>query len=77
MVSVSSASRHITSASRYHPRYQSRSSMNIRGLIAEMAKAVPNQGRMDLPGETLEHKISYCFPRGARTSIFKEVYSRL
>ena len=32
-VSVSSASRYITSASRYHPRYQSRSSMYIRGLI--------------------------------------------
>ena len=32
MVSVTSASRYITSASRYHPHYQSRSSMNIRGL---------------------------------------------
>ena len=34
----------VTSASRYHPRYQSRSSMYIRGLIplnfAEMAEAV-------------------------------------
>ena len=39
------ASRYITSASRYHPRYQSRSSMYIRGLIpwnfAELAEAVP------------------------------------
>ena len=45
MVSVTSASRYITSESRYHPRYQSRSSMNIRGLIprnfAELAEAVP------------------------------------
>ena len=44
MVSVTSASRYITSASRYHPRYQSRSSMYIRGLIprnfAELAEAV-------------------------------------
>ena len=45
MVSVTSASRYITSVSRYHPRYQSRSSMYFRGLIprniAELAKAVP------------------------------------
>ena len=45
MVSVKSASRFITSASRNHPRYQSRSSMYIRGLIprnfAELAEAVP------------------------------------
>ena len=44
MVSVTSAPRYITSASRYHPRYQSRSSMYIRGLIplnfAELAEAV-------------------------------------
>ena len=44
MVSVTSASRYITSASHYHPRYQSRSSMYIRGLIprnfAELAEAV-------------------------------------
>ena len=33
MVSVTSASRYITSALRYHPRYQSRSSMYIHGLI--------------------------------------------
>ena len=45
MDSVTSASRYITSASRYHPRYQSRSSMYIRGPIprnsAELAEAVP------------------------------------
>ena len=45
MVSVTSASRFITSAPHYHPRYQSRSSMYIRGLIprnfAELAEAVP------------------------------------
>ena len=45
MVSVTSASRYITSASRYYPHYQSRSSMYIRGLIprnfAELAEAVP------------------------------------
>ena len=45
MVSVTSALHFITSASRYHTRYQSRFSMNIRGLIpknpAELAKAVP------------------------------------
>ena len=33
MVSVTPASLYITSASRYHPRYQSRSSMYIRRLI--------------------------------------------
>ena len=45
MVSVASTSRYITTASHYHPRYQSRSSMYIRGLIpwnfAEWAEAVP------------------------------------
>ena len=45
MVSVTSASRYMTSASRYHPHYQKRSSMFIRGLIprnfAELADAVP------------------------------------
>ena len=45
MVSVTSALRYITSASRYHPRYQSRSSVYIRGLIpwnfAELGEAVP------------------------------------
>ena len=45
MVSVKSASRYITSASRYHPDYQSRSSMYILGLIPrnflELAEAVP------------------------------------
>ena len=46
IASVTSASRHITSASRYHSPYQSRSSMYSRGLIpgnvAELAEAVPN-----------------------------------
>ena len=45
MVSVTSASRYITSAPCFHPRYQSRSSMYIQGLIprnfAELAEAVP------------------------------------
>ena len=45
MISVTSASRYITSASRYHSRYQSGSSMYIRGLIprnfAELVEAVP------------------------------------
>ena len=45
MVSVMSASCYITPASRYHPRYQSRSSMYIRSLIprnfTELAEAVP------------------------------------
>ena len=45
MVSVTTASRYITSASRHHPRYQSRSSIYVRGLIplnfAELAEAVP------------------------------------
>ena len=44
MVSVTSVSCYITSASRYHPGYQSRSLMYIRGLIpwniAELAEAV-------------------------------------
>ena len=45
MVSVTSASCYIMSASHYHLCYQSRSSMYILGLIpsnfAELAKAVP------------------------------------
>ena len=45
MVSATSASRYITSATRYHPRYQSKSSMYIRGMIprnfAELAEAAP------------------------------------
>ena len=44
MLSVTSMSRYITSATRYHPRYQSITSMYIRGLIprkfAELAKTV-------------------------------------
>ena len=60
MVSVTSASRYITSASRYHPRYQSRSSMYIRGLItrnfAELAEAVPietQRHKMDSKSNTM------------------------
>ena len=57
MVSVTSASRYITSASRYHPLYQSSSSMNIRGLIprnfAELAEAVPIGESVFSPGEVL------------------------
>ena len=45
LVSVTSASRYIAPASCYHPRYQSRFSMYIRGLIprhfAELAETVP------------------------------------
>ena len=45
MVSVTSASRYITSTSRYDPRYQKRFSMYICGLIprnfAKLAEAVP------------------------------------
>ena len=45
MASVMSASRYITAASCYHPRYQSRYSMYICGLIprdvADLAEAVP------------------------------------
>ena len=45
MVSVTSAARYIMSVLRYHPRYQSRSSMCICGLIpgniTELAEAVP------------------------------------
>ena len=45
MVSVTPASRYITSASRYHPRYQRRSPMFIHGLIPrnfeELAESVP------------------------------------
>ena len=45
MVFVTSASHYLMPASRHHPRYQSKSSMYIRGLIprnfAELAEAVP------------------------------------
>ena len=45
MVSATSASRYIMSTFSCHPRYQSRSSMYIRGLIlrnfAELTEAVP------------------------------------
>ena len=52
MASVMSASCYITSVSHYHPPYQSRSSMYIRGLIpwniAELAEAVPIEYLPDL-----------------------------
>ena len=52
MVSVTSVSHYITSASRFHPRYQSRSSVYIRGLIpwnfTELAEAVPIGNTMGL-----------------------------
>ena len=45
MASATSSSNYITSASCDHPRYQSRSSMYIRGVIprnfAELAEVVP------------------------------------
>ena len=48
MVSLTSASRYITSASRYHQRHHFRPSMYIRDLIpwncAELAEAVPIDG---------------------------------
>ena len=51
MVFVTSASRYIMSASRYHPRYKSRSSMYIRGLIpgnfVELDKAVSIEINLD------------------------------
>ena len=51
MVSVTSASRYLTSASRYHPRYQRRSLMYIRGLIprnfAVLAEVVPIRSAYD------------------------------
>ena len=40
MVSVKSASRNIMSASRYHPRYQSRSLMYIRGLFSREFRGI-------------------------------------
>ena len=46
MVSVTSASRYITSASRYHPRYQSRSSMYIRGSFHGISRNSPRQFRL-------------------------------
>ena len=46
MVSVTSASRYITSASRYHPRYQSISSIYIRGLIPQISRNWPRQYRL-------------------------------
>ena len=71
MVSVTSASSYITSASLYHPRYQSRFSMFIHGLIprnfAELAEAV-GIGADDAPtlnagwilACTYLHMLDYC-----------------
>ena len=57
IVSVASVSRHITSASRYHPRYQSRSSMYIRGLMprnfAELAESVPIAEKRSIKGDPM------------------------
>ena len=62
MVSVKSASHCITSASYYYLRYQSRSSMYIRGLIPqnfpELAKAVPIAVRSVIYMADLPHCIS-------------------
>ena len=66
MASVTSASRYITSASSYHPRYQSRSSMYIRGLIprnfAELAEAVPTGSYCGMKVDVHFHCLSnqYC-----------------
>ena len=48
MVSVTSASRYITSASCYHPRYQSRSSMYFRGFIPQISRNWPRQFRLSM-----------------------------
>ena len=57
---MTTASRYITSASRYHPRYLSRSSMYIRSLIprnfAELAEAVP------IVTPTWRHRVSELNP---------------
>ena len=59
-VYVKSASHFITPVTRYHPRYQSRSPMYIRGQIprnfAELAEAVPitlkpSESEIQTPGE--------------------------
>ena len=63
MVYVTSASRYVTSASHYHPRYQSRSSMYIRGLIprnfAELAEAVPIASVLNESDWTALYLVSY------------------
>ena len=51
MVSAASASRYITTASRYHPRYQSRSSMYTRGLIHGIPRYWPRQFRLQDKGQ--------------------------
>ena len=53
MVSVTSASRYIMSASHYHPRYQSRSSMYIHGLIPRNFAELAEVGPIDINKQTL------------------------
>ena len=76
MVSVTSTSRYITSASCHHPRYQSRSSMYIRGLIpqnsAELAEAVPN-----LPGTVRKSHIALSTTRNLNNNKSKTTSSLL
>ena len=55
MVSVTSASRYLTSASRYHPRYQNGSSMYIRDF-AELAEAVPIEDTPHTIGATANNE---------------------
>ena len=74
MVSVTSASYYITSASRYHPRYQSRSSMYISGLIprnfAEMVETVPID--FSYNGNTMYYSVLY--RNGVGQNIFYDAY---
>ena len=51
MVPVTSASGYITSAPRYHPRYQSRSSIYMRGLIPQNFANWPGQFQLKGSGE--------------------------
>ena len=67
---MASALRYITSASRYHPRYQSISSMYIRGLIlrnfAELAEAFPIAAVVvpcEVGGNFPIHKNETCFKK--------------
>ena len=66
MVSVTSASHYIMSASHYHPRYQSRSLMYIHGLIprnfAVLAEAVPIGGyRLEFPNQNVLQSLEIIF----------------
>ena len=74
IVSVTSASRYITSASRYHLGYQSRSSMYTRGLIlrnfTKLAEAVPIRaypqqsefGKVSRYHHNRRHELSHGYP---------------